>query len=948
MENDKKSRIVSNIFKTSLLRNIFITSLVVSAIFPLYSVFYIVPSFTTQLAANTEDEAVRTAAYLASSILNGKPELTRDSLSNDSIIEIRKLKEDFRLEKLKIFSKHGEIIFSTTPDEIGEINKNDYFYNIVAKGNVFTKIVRKDSKSLEGRIVTADVVETYVPVLSDGKFTGAFEIYYDITGRKKGLDKLLTLIYSVLFGISSVLLITVIAISFKASKNMLGRDRAEKALRKAHEGLEKMVEERTADLAETNRILLAEVKERRTAEEALRQSEERYQALFNRSLDCVYVYDFEGNFIDGNPAVLKLLCYTREDIPSLNFASFIDSDQIVRAFQILDELKKTGTQQELAEFRLRSRDGRYVEVETKSSVIFRDGKPYAILGVARDITDRKQAEEKLKKSEKKYRELYDFLPIPVYETDLEANINSANRTMFETFGYDEKDLNEGFNAWQILSSGETDKFKENIQRLLNKEKIKDTEYTLKRKDGSVFPAIVISSIRASEGKPRGLRVAVVDITERKQMESRLTYLAYYDDLTGLPNRSLFADRLTQAISRAGHNKRNIAVLLLDIGRFKSINDIYGFDAGNAVLKEIAERLSNTVRDGDTVARMGESDYGVLLNDVAYPADILAVAKKIMGSISQPVFIKEQEILLNFSIGIAFHPNDGDDADTLLKNADLAHTKAKQMGMKSFQLYTKDLDIQASQFALMEKNLPNAFKNEEFILHYQPYYDTGTKKINGMEALVRWNSPEFGLVPPVKFIPVLEETGLIIEVGKWILKEAVRQVKEWQEKGYNVVPVSVNLSSLQFRQKDLAEMIERTIRTFDLDPCLLTLEITESAFMQDFDYTGLVLGKLRKLGICIAIDDFGTGYSSLSYLKRLPVDYLKIDISFVREIVTAPDTASIVKAIIAMAHTLNLKTIAEGVEMEEQWKILNTLGCDTCQGFYFCRPLPNRELINMIR
>ncbi|MFZ5906797.1 MAG: EAL domain-containing protein [Nitrospirota bacterium] len=442
---------------------------------------------------------------------------------------------------------------------------------------------------------------------------------------------------------------------------------------------------------------------------------------------------------------------------------------------------------------------------------------------------------------------------------------------------------------------------------------------------------------------RALADTLAGIIARKKAEDKIEYLAYYDALTGLPNRNLFLDRLSQGIARAEYSRKTVAVMAVDIDRFKSINDAYGLDAGDSVLQEVAKRLLSSVREGDTIARLGNDDFGVLLIDIADSADIILVIDKIMKNVSCPLQFIGSEIMLTLSAGISVYPDDGNDASSLMKNSDLALAKAKQQGRKNYQFYTQDMDVKAAEFVRMEKNLFNAMQNNEFLLHYQPYWDINTREITGMEALIRWNNPEQGLLSPGKFIPVLEETRMIIEVGQWIIRTAVRQVKEWQNKGYPVVPVSVNLSLIQFRQKDLSETIKEIIRESGFYPSLLTLEITESAFIHDIELTHTVLADLKKIGVQISIDDFGTGYSSLAHLKRFPVDNLKIDMSFVKEIATDPDTASIVTAIIAMAHTLNLRTIAEGIETEEQWKILRLLRCHMGQGYYFSKPLPAEEL-----
>lgn len=456
--------------------------------------------------------------------------------------------------------------------------------------------------------------------------------------------------------------------------------------------------------------------------------------------------------------------------------------------------------------------------------------------------------------------------------------------------------------------------------------------------------IQVTTIPFQDDKGEWLVAEVnVDITARKQMEEKLRYLAYYDALTGLPNRTLFLDRVNHAIARAEPASRIVAVLIINIDRFKSINDAYGSEIGDRVLKEIAGRLSTSVRKRYTIARLSNDEFGAALLDVAHPDDIVMVLEKIMKYISYPLKIAGDEITLTFSTGISLYPHDGENATELLKSAGLALSIAKKAGRKTCQFYTKDMNIKAAERMLLEKQLMKAIKNEEFVLHYQPCWDITTKKMVAMEALIRWQSKDKGLAPPGKFIPLLEDTGMIIEVGEWILRTAMRQVKEWQDKRYPVVPVSVNMSLVQFRQKNLAGVVKKIMGECGFYPSLLTLEITESAFMQDIEFTRSVLTEMKEIGCSVSIDDFGTGYSSLAYLKRLPVDNLKIDISFIREMVNDPDSASIVMAIINMAHTLNLKTIAEGIETEEQWNFLRLLRCDMGQGFYLSKPLPAEEM-----
>ncbi len=568
-----------------------------------------------------------------------------------------------------------------------------------------------------------------------------------------------------------------------------------------------------------------------------------------------------------------------------------------------------------------------------------------VIEYVRDITEQKRAEEALRKSEAGLANAQRIARLGSWDWNILNNKLYWSDEIYRIFGLPPKAFGATYDAFlESVHPDDRELVKNSVKEALYERKPYGIDHRIVLPDGSIRFVHEQGEVTYDEnGNPVQMTGTVQDITERKNMENRLQYLAYYDNLTGLPNRNLFIDRLDQGIARAGHSKKLLAALNIDIDRFKFINDTYGYDAGDAVLKEVAQRLINSTRDGNTVARLGNNDFGILFFDVEQAEDIILVTEKIMKIASDPVHFEKKEIVFTVSVGISVYPNDGQEASILMKNMDLALAKAKQQGRKNYQFYTDGMDVKASEFVLMESLLVKAFKNEEFLLYYQPYFDINTKKMKGMEALLRWKSPDFGLVSPERFIHVLEDTGMIIEVGEWILKTAVRRIKEWQDRGYPVVPVSVNFSLIQFRQKGLADMVRRIIGDSGVYPYLLGLEITESAFMQDIDFTNSLLKELKDIGLSISIDDFGTGYSSLSYLKRFPVDNLKIDISFIREIAVDPDTASIVMAIIAMAHTLNIEIIAEGIETDEQWKILRLLRCDTGQGFYLSRPLTSEDV-----
>jgi diguanylate cyclase (GGDEF)-like protein len=453
---------------------------------------------------------------------------------------------------------------------------------------------------------------------------------------------------------------------------------------------------------------------------------------------------------------------------------------------------------------------------------------------------------------------------------------------------------------------------------------------------------------------------VRDITDRKKAESEIIRLAYYDSLTGLPNRVLFGDRLGQAIAWSKRYKRMLSVMFLDIDYFKRINDTLGHNIGDLLLQSVAERLINCLRKTDsifrqesearqsTVSRMGGDEFTVLITYMSNTRDLSQVAQRICDILSQLFIIGSHEIFITVSIGITVCPIDSDDVDTLLKNADTAMYNAKDKGRNNYQFYTESMNAGAIERFTMTNQIRKALTSNEFQLYYQPQLDAYSGKIIGVEALVRWMHPEMGLLLPGSFIPIAEETSLIVPIGEWILQTACAQNKIWQSFNLSPTRVAVNISSIQFMQKNFVKTVKRILTETGLDPSYLELELTESLLMQHAEATITTLAELKAVGLKLAIDDFGTGYSSLSYLKRFPINTLKIDKSFVKDIDKDPDSAAIVKAIIAMAHNLNLAVIAEGVETEQQLAFLQEYGCDQIQGYLFCRPLSPDALIQFLQ
>jgi len=473
------------------------------------------------------------------------------------------------------------------------------------------------------------------------------------------------------------------------------------------------------------------------------------------------------------------------------------------------------------------------------------------------------------------------------------------------------------------------------------------EVWLKRRNGEHYPAWVgITAVLDDEGDLASYVCFFTDISERKASEQRIHRLAYYDALTHLPNRTLFQDRLYTALQQAERQKAWVVLMFLDLDRFKPINDSLGHAAGDRMLKDMAERLLACVDDDDTVARMGGDEFTLLLQPKASREQALNraihVAEHILDGLVTPFVLENREFFVTASIGIALSPQDGSELSQLMKNADTAMYHAKERGKNNFQFYQADMNASALERLELESDLRHALEQNEFILYYQPQFSGDGKRLTGAEALLRWRHPTRGLVPPGDFIPVIEELGLVVDVGDWVLREACRQLKAWHQQKVRVPKVSVNISARQFSDGQLGTRIATILDETGLPPACLELELTESILMREVNEAMQILDSLKNLGLSIAVDDFGTGYSSLNYLKQFPIDVLKIDRTFVDGLPEGEQDAQIARAIIAMAHSLNLAVIAEGVETHEQLEFLREHGCDEVQGYLFGRPMPANQ------
>lgn len=527
-----------------------------------------------------------------------------------------------------------------------------------------------------------------------------------------------------------------------------------------------------------------------------------------------------------------------------------------------------------------------------------------------------------------------------------GKIEYINSAVENTTGYTRQELmGKGREVWGTGQYGR--RFFKQVRENVRQGQLFQGEVAGEKKSGELFHLNETAApLKDRKGNVKRIICVAQDISHQKNIESRLDYLAAYDPLTDIPNRSLFIEKLQGEIAKVKQGNGALGVFITDLDRFKFINDIYGFEVGDIVLKRTAEKLSQSLPKGYVAARLGSDEFG-FITPFQQQADLVPLVQRIMNILTETVNANGEEVVPTVSMGIALYPQDGEDAHALIKNADIALSRAKAQGRNTHQFYAEDMNANISKLVIMEKYLFSALKNQEYTVNYQPYCDLSTKKVVGSEALIRWKNDKLGLISPSRFIPILEDTNKIIEVGEWTLKTVCRQLKEWG-RSYAPVPIAVNLSMIQFRHAHLVDMVESVIKEFDLNPKHLILEITESIFTQDISFATSILKKLKGIGVSLSVDDFGTGYSSLSYLKRLPVDNVKIDISFIREVTVDPDVTSLVTAIISMAHSLRLRAIAEGVETEEQWKVLRLLKCDIAQGYYFSPALSAQEFEKHLR
>jgi len=559
--------------------------------------------------------------------------------------------------------------------------------------------------------------------------------------------------------------------------------------------------------------------------------------------------------------------------------------------------------------------------------------------ILEDITGRREAEEQQRVAAQVFNSAAECIMI----LDGKKTVIDVNLAYTVATGYAQQEV-IGHKPWLVEALPDK-AFFDPIWKTLRESDHWRGETRKSRKNGEFYPALLNASVvRDARGKASHYILMFSDISDLKATQEHFEFLANHDRLTGLPNRNLFYDRLQHGLDKAMRSKGKLAVMFIDLDNFKTINDTLGHEMGDLVLTQTAERLCACTRKEDTITRLGGDEFTVLAEDLHDPVGVVsATASRIIDMLSQPFHFDGHEALVSASVGIALFPDNGPDFQSLLKNADAAMYQAKQMGKNNYQFFTADMNVRAKLRARLEKDLRQALGNDELFLAYQPQIELESGRIIGLEALLRWRHPQLGLILPQQFIPVAEASGLILSIGDWVMNAACSQIAEWSKRGMNGFRVAVNLSARQFRHNHLAESIRDIITEKNADPTLLEIELTESAMMDDTDQTNRTLHQLKYLGIHIAIDDFGMGYSSLNYLKRFPIDSLKIDSNFIREIASSEDDAAIASAIISMGHSMQLKVIAEGVETQEQMGFLKAHDCDAVQGFFMSHPMQAEKI-----
>jgi diguanylate cyclase (GGDEF)-like protein/PAS domain S-box-containing protein len=690
--------------------------------------------------------------------------------------------------------------------------------------------------------------------------------------------------------------------------------------------------------------MMTDITERKLAQRQIKASEANYRAIFNAMDDAIFVHDPQnGAILDANPAAVALYGYSLEELRALEVSGLSAGQPPYGQEEALEYIGQAlaGSPQRF-EWLAKDASGRqfWVEVSLRLALL---GGQERLLAQVRDITQRKESQEQLQLAARVFENTVEGITV----TDSQGNIRMVNPGFSLITGYAPEEV-IGQNPRLLRSERHEPEFYQRMWQELVERGQWSGEIWNRRKSGEAYPEwLNISAIRDAQGQATHFVAVFHDITEIKANQEQIKYQAFHDALTGLPNRALFNDRLRMSLARAKRDQGSLAVLFLDLDHFKSINDSLGHAIGDILLQEVATRLQQCLRQEDTVSRLGGDEFIIIMPDMEGPDQAVVAAQRIIEALERPFVLKGHELYVTASLGITMFPADGEGLETLVKNADMAMYRAKEQGRNTYQLYTPSMNKRVLLRQALQGDLRKALERDELTVYYQPKVELASGRVAGMEALVRWQRPDGHLVTPGKFIPLAEDTGLILPIGQMVLEKACRQAAQWARQGHQDLRLAVNLSARQFAQPQLLENVERVLEQSGLAPQSLELEITESTVMGNVQAASQVLNLLHGMGVSLALDDFGTGYSSLYYLKHFRIDVLKIDRSFVRDIPGNPEASAIAEAVVSLARSLRLQVVAEGVETYPQLGFLRALGCGYMQGFLFSRPLPAAEFAVML-
>ncbi|TXK76717.1 EAL domain-containing protein [Paenibacillus sp. N3.4] len=687
---------------------------------------------------------------------------------------------------------------------------------------------------------------------------------------------------------------------------------------------------------------IQDITENKTLRLRLHQEEQYYKSLFNNNPDSVYSFDLHGNFVAANSELEKTLGYSKEELLNVSFVHVVEPNSVEKTKHFFKETIRTLIPQNYDTAGIH-KNGEIVEFNVTNIPIIINKELVGIYGIAKNISEKKAMERSLHEAETKYRSIVEQSIVGVFIIR-DGLFVYTNPHLEKMLGY--KSL-LGLEVSRTIHVDDREALLDKIIGLSEGQSIQNISHRAIKQDGTIIIVEVHYTKVMHNGEIATIGT-VLDITDRRKTEELNQYLAYHDYLTDLPNRRMFEDQLDKQLRLAQFYNKKLAVLLIDLDRFKLVNDTLGHSTGDALLRQLAGCLQNCLGNNQTVYRLGGDEFCIVLSEVKSHSDVMSLSDHIIQITKKQFIVEGYELHITASIGISLSPEDGVTVESLLKNAETALYFSKSQGRDQAQYYSSSLNIQSFKLFTLSNDLRKALDKEELFLQYMPRVDAQTTEILGAEALVRWNHPDWGLVSPTEFIPIAEETGLIVPIGEWVLREACKQSKKWQDMGLPPITISVNFSVQQLLKQNILQVIDEIVEETGILPDRLEIEITESSFIKNEKEVTQLLLELKKRKIKVSLDDFGTGYSSLYLLKRLALDTIKIDKTFVEEILTDPVNKSIIECILNLAKALNMKVVAEGVERAEQYAFLKEQHCNEIQGYYFSRPLDAEAFVHLLR